>query len=134
MVTDVPAEIRADQIQIVNVAPELAEKTAAVRYPVVHLYCDRVSNTQREKFRRFSGKVRMVAEIRVSQGRIDGIERMSQMLSDAVTEVLDGVRGDWGNGMFYGGGYEIVYGAVKHGAKNFIQLTKVVFEVDVSAD
>jgi hypothetical protein len=124
----------ADQVLMSNVAPELAEKAGVVRYPLVNLYCERVTNQLREKFRRFSGKVRMVAEARVSHSRIEGIEGASQLLSDAVTEVLDASRGDWGNGMFFTGGYEAAYGPVKAGGKNFIQITKIVFEVDVSAD
>jgi hypothetical protein len=125
---------QADQVRLLNVAPELAEKATVARYPLVHLYCERVTNHLREKFRRFSGKVRMVAEARVSQGRLEGIERESQLLSDAVTEVLDASRGDWGNGMFFSGGYEIAYAPVKQGGKNFIQVTKIAFEVDVSSD
>ncbi len=128
------APLQTDQIQLVNISPELAEKSAALRFPLVHIYCERVTNQLREKFRRFSGKVRMVAETRVSQSRLDDIERRSAFLSDAVTELLDANRGDWGNGMFYTGGYEIAYGPVKHGGKNYIQITKTTFEVDVSAD
>lgn len=124
----------AAQVKALNVAPELAGKPSAAKYPAVHVYCERVTNEMREKFRRFSGTVRMVAEARVSQSHMDGIERKSQLLADAVTEVLDGARGDWGNGMFYGGGYEIVFGAVKEGGKNYLQATKVSFEVSASAD
>jgi hypothetical protein len=131
--TDV-SPFRAEQVHLVNISSELAEKSAALRFPLVHIYCERVSNQLREKFRRFSGKVRMVAESRVSQGQLDELEHRSAFLSDAITEVLDASRGDWGNGMFYGGGYEIAYGPVKHGGKNYIQITKVLFEVDVSAD
>jgi len=124
----------ADQVTMANIAAELAEKAVVTRYPLVNLYCDRVTNQLREKFRRFSGKVRMVAEARVSHARLEGIESASHLLSDAVTEVLDASRGDWGNGMFFTGGYEITYGPVKSGGKNFLQITKIAFEVDVSAD
>ncbi len=123
-----------DQIRTLNIAPEIAEKTAPVQYPTVHIYCERVTNSLREKFRRFSGKVRMIAEVRVSHSYLDLVEKKSQLMADAVTEVLDAVRGDWGNGMFYTGGYEISYGTVKLGGKNYIQTTKISFEVDVSAD
>jgi hypothetical protein len=122
------------QVIVSNVAPDLAEKASYATYPVVHLYCQKVTNQLREKFRVFSGKVQMAAEARVSQSRIEGIETNSKVLSDAVTEVLDASRGDWGNGMFFAGGYEILYGPVKQGGKNFIQITKIVFEVDVSTD
>jgi hypothetical protein len=125
---------RAEQAHLANIAPELAEKASVARYPLVALYCSRVTNQLKEKFRLFSGTVQMVAEARVSQSTIDGIEQASHFLADAVTEVLDASRGDWGNGMYYTGGYEITYGPVKQGGKNFLQITKVSFNLEVSSD
>jgi hypothetical protein len=34
--------------------------------------------------------------------------------------------------MFYAGGYDVEFGPVKRGGKNFLQSAKVSFEVDVS--
>ena len=45
----------------------------------------------------------MAIEVRVSQDRLEGIEEQLQMYVDAVTQVLDQNRGDWGEGMFYAG-------------------------------
>ena len=106
----------------------------AAKYPAVHVYCEKLSNTLREKFRTFSGKARMVVEARVSQDRLEGLERQSQLLVDAITDVLDASRGDWGAGMLYNGGYEVMYGPVKSGGRNLIQITKVTFEVDISGN
>lgn len=85
-----------------------------------------------EKFRTFSGKVRTVAEVRVSQDRIEGLEIMLRLYVDAVTQVLDSNRGSWGQGAFYTGGYEVAFDPVKHGGKNFLQVAKITFEVDLS--
>jgi hypothetical protein len=123
-----------EHLRAENVAPEIAEKSTAAKYPAVHVYCEKVSNLLREKFRTFSGKAKLVAEARVSQDRLDGLEQKSQLMADAITAVLDNNRGDWGQGMFYTGGYEINYGPVKHGGKNFLQITKVSFEIDISAN
>ena|SRR6266404_1003548 len=114
------------------IAPELAEKTAGAKYPAIHVYCGKVSNLLREKFRTFSGEAQMVAEVRVSQDRLEGLEAQTQSFAEAVTGALDGERGDWGDGMFFGGGYEIAYGPVKHGGRNFLQIAKVTFTVEVS--
>lgn len=123
-----------EQVRMTNVTTDLAEKNMVVRYPLVHVYCERVTNKLKEKFRRFSGTVRMVAEARVSHIGLEGIEESSHLLADAVTEVLDSSRGDWANGMYFGGAYEVTYGPVKPGGKNFIQVTKVCFDVEVSSD
>ena len=41
----------------------------------------------------------MIAEVRVSQDRLDGLDNVSQMMADAVTQALDASRGDWGDGV-----------------------------------
>ena len=115
-----------------NVAAELSEKSQVVKYPVVHVYADRIRNELKEKFRTFSGTVRTVAEVRVSHDRIEGIEDRLRLYVDAVTRVLDSNRGSWGEGAFFAGKYEVTIDPVKHGGRNFLQVAKVTFEVDLS--
>ena len=126
------APIILDAVTAQNTAIELAERSGTVQYPAVNVYCERMVNKLREKFRRFSGSMQMAMEVRVSQDRLEGIERKLQDYAEALTEVLDRNRGDWGEGMFYTGGYEVTFGAVKRGGKNFVQTAKVAFEVEVS--
>ena len=126
------ASIPAGQIVAENVAFELVERSTGAKYPALHIYCERVVNELKEKFRTFSGKAYLAIEVRVSQDRLDGLERQLQLYVDAASQVLDSNRGDWGNGMFYTGGYEIQFGPAKHGGKNFLKSAKLVFAVDVS--
>jgi hypothetical protein len=127
------AVIEPGQIVAQNMSFEIAERSLVVKYPSIHVYVDRVKNLLTEKFRRFSGKIRTVAEVRVSQDRLEGIEEQLRLYVDAVTQVLDGNRGNWGEGAFYAGGYEVAFEAVKHGGRNFVQVAKVSFEVDLSS-
>jgi hypothetical protein len=127
------APIPAEQIISQNVPAAIAERAAAVKYPVVHVYSNRVRNLLTEKFRTFSGKIQTVAEIRVSQDRIEGIEDQTRLYVDAVTAVLDANRGSWGQGMFYTGGYDVSFDAVQQGGKNLMQAARVTFEVDLSS-
>jgi hypothetical protein len=115
-----------------NQSFEISERASVTKYPVVQVYSDRVRNLLTEKFRTFSGKVRTVAEVRVSQDRIEGLEDQLRLYVDAVTAILDANRGNWGQGAFYAGGYEVAFEAVKQGGKNFLQIAKVSFEVDMS--
>ena len=116
-----------------NAPVALMEKSMAVKYPVVLVYSDRVQNLLTEKFRNFSGRVRTVAEVRASQDRIEGLEEGLRLYVDAVTQVLDANRGDWGQGMFFTGGYEVKFDPVQHGGRNVLQVAKVIFEVDLSS-
>ena len=115
-----------------NVSVELSERAQVIKYPAVYVYVDRVRNLLTEKFRTFSGKVRTVAEVRVSQDRIEGVEEQLRLYVEAVTQVLDANRGSWGEGAFFTGGYEVSIDPVRHGGRNFLQIAKVEFEVDMS--
>jgi hypothetical protein len=111
---------------------DIWERASVVKYPLIQVYSDRVRNLLTEKFRTFSGKVRTVALISVSQDRIEGLENQTRLYVDAVTAVLDANRGSWGQGAFFTGGYEVTFDPVKQGGRNFLQVAKVTFEVDVS--
>jgi hypothetical protein len=134
VVTKLGARFAPEQVHAENVAAELAEKTAGAWYPGLYVYCDRVINDQVEKFRTFSGRVRVGIDVRHSQDRLEGLADSMELLVDAVGDVLATNRGDWLDGMFYGGKYEVSLGPVKHGGKNFIQTAKVTFEIGVSKD
>ena len=127
------AAIRPASVVRQNTPIGLLEKARAVKYPSVHIYVDRVQNHLTEKFRTFSGKIRTVAEVRVSQDRIEGLEDQVRLYVDGVTQILDANRGTWGEGMFFAGPYEVKYEPVQHGGQNFLQIAKVSFEVDLSS-
>src|SRR5580700_4719079 len=124
--------VEQNQILAQNVSIELAERSTDVVYPTVSVYCEKIVNQLKEKFRNFSGQALMAIEVRVSQDRLGGLEDQLQSYVDAVTQVLDQNRGDWGEGMFYAGCYEAGLGPVKHGGQNFLQVGKVTFDVGVS--
>jgi hypothetical protein len=83
---------RVDTANIVaqNVAPELAEQNRPLTYPSVSVYCDKITNSLTEKFRRFSGTVQVIVEIRHSQDRLEGLQDALQLYADSVTQVLAG--------------------------------------------
>ena len=115
-----------------NAAPDLAEKTVGAKYPAVYVYCDRLFNTMTEKFRRFSGRVQAVVDVRLTLHRLETLSETVELYVDAVVDVLARSRGDWGDGLFYAGKYEVVFAPVKHGGKNFLATAKVVFDIEVS--
>jgi len=122
-----PAQVRAQ-----NVAPDLMERSETVNYPAVNVYCEKLVNALKEKSRSFSGSAQMMVEVRHSSDRLEGLQDALELYTDAVTETLSASRGDWGNGVFYAGGYEVSFAAVKHGGRNFIQTAKIALEIGVS--
>lgn len=123
---------REGQVIAQNASPDLTEHSSGSKYPILYVYCSKLLNDLREKFRTFSGEAHMTVEVRVSQDRLDDLETRVQLYVDAVIQVLDQNRGDWGEGVFYGGTYEVIYGAAKHGGRNFIQIAKITFAVEIS--
>ncbi|MBM3725497.1 MAG: hypothetical protein FJW40_08745 [Acidobacteria bacterium] len=117
-----------------NVVADVAEKGPGVTYPVVYLFCDKVENRLREKFRTFSGKAHLTMDVRVTDHHLGTIEDRLRLYVDAATQVLDNHRGDWGEGMYFAGGYEVTFSPVKRGGKNYVQTAKVQFDLDVSLD
>ncbi len=115
-----------------NISVDVSEKLGNTTYPALLVYCDKLTNSMKEKFRRFSGKAHLVVEIRHSQDKLDSLEAHTQVYVDAVCALLDDSRGDWGSGSFYPGGYDVSYEPVVRGGRNLLQKAKVSFEVEVS--
>ncbi len=115
-----------------NLTAELADKNPTLRYPMAHVRCEKVLNNLQEKFRLFSGNARLCVEVRVTHDRVEEIDRLAHLYAGAVARVLDQNRGDWGDGMFYAGGYEITFSPTKHGGKNYVQSAAVRFDVNLS--
>jgi hypothetical protein len=103
-----------------------------VQYPALVVYCDKMSNTLKEKFRQFSGKAHVVVEVRHSQDDLDGMGSSVDVYVDAVCALLDDSRGDLGSGYFYSGGYDVSFETIVRGGSNFLQRAKVGFDVEVS--
>jgi hypothetical protein len=124
--------LNSAQVRAQNVAPDIADKSIAMQYPAANVYCEKIVNSLEEKFRKFSGNVQTIVELRYSQDRLDGLQDALDNYADAIMQILSANRGDWGNGMFFAGEYQVVFGAVKHGGKNFQQVAKITFEIGVS--
>lgn len=122
------------QIIAENISVELAEKSGYAKHNAVLVYSDKIANTLKEKFRTFSGHVSVSIEVRVTHDRMEGLDQALRVYVDSIGEVLNQNRGDWGGGLFYAGAYEAVFGAVKHGGRNFIKIAKISIDVDASVN
>ncbi len=126
------APLEAAQVRAQNAAQDLAERSDVARYPAMNVYCEKISNSLAEKFRSFSGTVQMTVEVRHSQDRLSALQESLELYVDSVTQALTAARGDWGDGMYYAGEFEVSFSPVKRGGKNFIQAAKITFQLGVS--
>jgi hypothetical protein len=125
--------IEPEQIQTRNVVAEVIERAMPFKYPAVFVYADRIRNEQKEKFRKFSGRVDLVAEVRLTQDRVDELESKVGAYVDAIADVLEASKGDWGDCVVFAGLYEVEFEAVKRGGVGFAQKARVKLSVHVSA-
>ena len=125
VVDTVPTEIRVE-----NVALDVAEKSP-IRYPVVFIYCERLTNAQREKFTAISGTLNLAIEIRASGNSVNAVSDQSLAQAEAVMKVLDCHRGEWATGIQYCGGYEVNFQQIKRGGVQLIQVTKIAVPLQI---
>jgi len=79
--------VDATQIRTQNVASEMAERALGMKYPAVNVYCEKIVNGLREKFRSFSGTVQMTMELRHSQDRLEGLQERLELFRRDVAYV-----------------------------------------------
>ncbi|MGJ5817880.1 hypothetical protein [Paludibaculum fermentans] len=119
-------------VGLVRAPAEFQEKAGSTRYPVIQTYCDQIENKRSEQFRAFSGRMRLVTEVRVSTDRLEGLAERLHFYVDAVRDVVERNAGCLGEGVFLEPGYEVAFEAVKKGGLNFLQVGRVVCWVGVS--
>jgi hypothetical protein len=119
-------------IQSAHITGEYWEKSGPVKYPQLVIFCERVQNLQTEKFRRFSGVLDLVVEVRNSGDHVLGLEQSTLVYVEAVTDVIDDSRGEWRNCIYSSGQYEVKFEAVKPGGKRFLQVARITIPVQVN--
>jgi|SRR5579884_2638913 len=129
--TAVPA-ISAAQIVISSAPSDIADKNMQLTYPRICIYSSGISNTQIEKFRSFSGQVSLVAEIWSSAEFVTQSDTWIHIYTEAVAELLQQSTGDWGDGMFFSGVYDVQFTAPQVGGLGFVQSARLGLAVGVS--
>lgn len=114
---------------IQNVAAKMADENEPVTYPAVYLYCDRMDNEQLEKFRKFSGRMWLIADIRVSAERFVDLGSYLARYVEAVTTVLASHLGKWTENVAYSGAHKVRFLKVENGGQNFVERAQIEIEL-----
>lgn len=129
-----PGGTGAAEIIELQAPVDLGDKAITVRYPVMHVYCERIVNSLKEKFRSFSGTADLSVEVRVTHEHAGGLQAQLQSFVAAVTGAIHANRGQWAEGLYQTGAYEVVFAPVRRGGRNFIQSARVRLEVHINLD
>lgn len=118
------------EIRNEHVASDIADRSP-IRYPFVTIYCERLSNTQREKFTTFSGSAQFVIEVRASANSLSSTRAQTLAYTEAIMTVLDCHKGEWAPGVQYCGGYETQYQQIKRGGEQLLQVTRIIVPLQI---
>ncbi|MFL6451366.1 MAG: hypothetical protein ACJ746_27370 [Bryobacteraceae bacterium] len=126
--TSIPV-IDSAHVVLSSVASDLGDTDARLGYPRVCLYSSGYRNSQLEKFCSFSGVVSAVADIWTSANLVDDTDRWIHYYVEAVTALVRRSAGDWGDGIYFPGIYDVQFQPAKAGGIGFVQLAKLRFDL-----
>ncbi len=121
--------IRGETALLQHVRAKLADENEPTMYPAVYLHYGRMENQLLEKFRKFSGRIWVVADVRVSGERFIGLEAMVTRYVEALVKVLEGRVGKWNETVAYSGVHKVRFIGAEEGGRNFVQRAEVEIEL-----
>jgi len=124
--------IEAAQIILSSASQDMDDRDMQLSYPRVCLYSAGMKNTQAEKFRSLSGWLAAVADLWTSGNLIGDIDQWTHFYVEALTNVLRKNIGDWGDGVFFPGVYEVQFQPPKIGGLGFVQMARITFHLNIS--
>ena len=120
----IPA-IGTAQVILSSASPDIGDKNIQLTYPRICLYSSGLKNTHLEKFRSLSGTVSVIAEIWASGNLVSDTDAWIHFYVEALTDILRQNIGDWGDGVFFSGVYDVQFQPPKAGGVGFVQSAKV---------
>ena len=119
----------SETVLLEHVPPKMADENEPAVYPAIYLYCEGMENQLLEKFRKFSGRIWIVADVRVSGERFIGLEAKSARYVEALAKVLEEHVGKWTDNLAYSGVHKVRFAGAEHGGRNFLQRSEVEIEL-----
>ena len=124
--------ISSDQVIVSSAPVAMGDLNAQFTYPRVCLYASAVKNQQIEKFRSLSGTISVVGEVWASANLLQDADEWIHFYVEAFTIILRQNIGDWGQGMFFSGMYDVQFQPPKAGGLGYIESAKVTSDVNIS--
>jgi hypothetical protein len=124
--------IQSGQVVLTASSPDIGDRDVELTYPRVCLYSTGLKNSQGEKFRTLSGTLMVVSEVWASAALVGDADQAIHFYVDAVTNILRQNLGDWSDGVFFSGVYDVQFQAPKAGGYGFVESAKITVVLLVS--
>jgi hypothetical protein len=119
-----------ESVRTQRIAAKLADENSPTTYPAVYVFSDRLDNDMAAKFRRFSGRVFVGIDVRVTNERFEGIGDELNRYVEAVGSVLADRHGKWTDEIAFAGGFRVKYRDIELGGRNFIQSAQIEVQLE----
>jgi hypothetical protein len=124
--------ITSTGIVLTSAGADIADKDVQLTYPRICLYTTALKNTQIEKFRSLSGTVSVTAELWASANLLQDTDQWIHFYVEAMTDILRQSIGDWGDGIFFSGVYDVLFQPPKVGGFGYVESARVTCIMNVS--
>ncbi len=124
--------IANSQIVVTSMSPDMADKNAQLTYPRVCVHSTQINNTHMEKFRSFSGGLVVVTDVWFSASLIGPTETGLHYYLEAIASILQANTGDWGDGVYYSGLYDVQLQPAKAGGFGFVGSARISCSLDIN--
>lgn len=119
------APLPTTQVFLSSAGPNIDDRDLSLSYPRVAIYATQVKNTQREKFRSFSGSVVVSADVWSSGNLIADAYQGLHIYVESICSILRSNMGDWGDGFRFSGVYEVQMQAPSTGGLGFVDSARI---------
>ena len=129
--TTIPS-VSSSQIVLSSAHADIANRDVQATYPRINLYSSAIKNSQVEKFRSLSGSIVLKADVWTSGNLVTDTDRWIHFYVEGITNILRKHIGDWGDGLFFSGMYDVQFQAPKPGGLGFVQAATLSCDLRVS--
>ncbi len=117
--------IGAGSILLSSVPSDIGDLAEQYTYPRILVYCSTFENSHIEKFCSISGAASVIAEIWSSGNLVSDPNSWTHFYIEAFTNVIQANIGDWGDGIWYPGTFEVQIQPPKRGGFGFLQMARI---------
>lgn len=121
--------IDSAHVYLSSATNDVGDSESRLGYPRVCVYSSGFKNSQFEKFRSLSGSVTTILDVWSSANLVEETDRCIHYYVEGLSALIRDSSGDWGDGLFFSGVYDVQFQSPKTGGFGFVQLARVRFDL-----
>jgi hypothetical protein len=126
--------LESAHVYLSSAANDVGDTESRLGYPRVCVYSSGFKNSLIEKFRSLSGSITTTVDIWSSANLVEETDRCIHYYVEGVSALLRNSSGDWGDGVFFSGVYDVQFQSPKAGGFGFVQLARLRFDLIASQE